>query len=198
MNRIDICNMALSFLNSGRINSLDDASTAAKLCKINYDHLRQRLLRMYPWGFAEKMAKLAQLETQGVGYAYAYAYPGDCLLLRFVFDEDHAADYEEERQDFRVCHLGEAGQVILTDVAMAYAAYTADIRPTGTFSAEFVDALAHILASVIAMPLTGNTELQNINLQLAQQAVDLARYQDISERERRTRYPHKYSDARFV
>ena len=49
----------------------------------------------------------------------------------------------------------------------------------------------------MAMGMTGNTELQSINLQLAQQSVDLARYQDAVERERRTRYPHGYSDARF-
>ena len=65
MNSIDICNMALSFLHCGRINSLDDTEKAAQLCKIHYDHLRRRLLRMYPWGFAEKLTKLALLETSG-------------------------------------------------------------------------------------------------------------------------------------
>ena len=198
MNSIDICNMALSFLNCGRINSIDDTDTAARLCKINYNHLRRRLLRMYPWGFAEKITKLALFEAQRIGYLYAYAYPEDCLLMHFVFDEDHASNYEEERQDFRVCQLADAGQAILTNVEKAYACYTSDIKQTQRFSAEFVDALSHLLASSIAMTLTGNTELQSINLQLAQQAVDLARYQDATERERHTRYPHQYSDARFM
>ena len=197
MNSIDICNMALSFLHCGRINSLDDTEKAAQLCKIHYDHLRRRLLRMYPWGFAEKLTKLALLETRAVGYSYAYAYPEDCLQLRFVFDEEHAADREDFRQDFRVCYLGTVGRSILTDVSLAYGDYTADIKEPEVFSAEFSDALAHLLASSMAMGMTGNTELQSINLQLAQQSVDLARYQDAVERERRTRYPHGYSDARF-
>ena len=97
-----------------------------------------------------------------------------------------------------ICQLADAGQAILTNVEKAYACYTSDIKQTQRFSAEFVDALSHLLASSIAMTLTGNTELQSINLQLAQQAVDLARYQDATERERHTRYPHQYSDARFM
>ena len=198
MNSIDICNMALSFLNCGRINSLDEMTKEAKQCKINYDHLRRRLLRMYPWGFAGKIGKLALLDERAPGYAYAYAYPEDCLALRFVFDEEHAGIRWESRQDFSVSQLGMVGRVVLTDVAIAYADYTADIKGPEEFSEEFIDALAHLLASALAMVMTGNTELQSIHLQLAQQAVDLARYQDATERERRTRYPHQYSDARFI
>lgn len=197
MNAIDICNMALAYLNNGRINSLDEDSTAAKACRLHYDHLRRRLLRMYPWGFANKMDKLALLVDKAPGYAYAYAYPSDCICMRFVFDTEHADKVEEERQDFSIMQLGTNGRAILTDVALAYGIYTADIKQPEMFSEEFIDALAHLLASTMAMTLSGSTDLQNINLQLSQNAIDIARYQDAIEQERKTRYPHGYADARF-
>lgn len=197
MNAIDICNMALAYLNNGRISSLNEDSTAAKACRLHYDHLRRRLLRMYTWGFAAKIEKLALLNDKAPGYDYAYSYPSDCISMRFVFDEEHADKMQEERQDFDIVQLGTGSRTILTNVALAYGLYTADIKQPEMFSEEFIDALAHLLASTMAMTLSGSTDLQTINLQLSQNAIDVARHQDAIEKQRKTRYPHGYADARF-
>ena len=86
---------------------------------------------------------------------------------------------------------------IATDVEEAWARYTADIKDPAMMSDEFVDAFYHLLASAMAMPLVDSASMQQTNYQLAQMAVQAAKWENMVESAKRTRYPHGYSDAQF-
>lgn len=197
MQSTDICNLALSFLGKGRIDSIDEDVEEAKQCKIHYDHTRRRMLLAYPWGFARRTAKLALLTTTLPGWQYCYAYPAECLSVQFVFDESHARHKEMNRQDFRIVMVSAGARAIATDVEDAYTEFTYDVKDPTMFSEEFSDGLAHLLASAMATGINGSAAIQAQNIQLAQQAIEQAKYLSAVEQERRTEYPHKYADSRF-
>ena len=163
MNSTEICNMALSYLGNGRVNSIDDAAEDARKCKIHYDHDRRRMLAAYSWGFAK----------------------------------DGARKREEAREDFEIVTLG-GQKAIATDVRDAWAEYTADVRDANMFSEEFTEGLTHLLASSIAMGITGNANIAMQHMQLAQQSVVTAKQYSVLEKERRMRYPNKYANERFT
>ena len=180
MNSTEICNMALSYIGNGRINSIDDAAEDARKCKIHYDHDRRRMLAAYSWGFAKRIERLA-LFTSDV----------------FVYDKDGARKKEEAREDFEIVTLG-GQKAIATDVRDAWAEYTADVRDANMFSEEFTEGLTHLLASSIAMGITGNANIAMQHMQLAQQSVVTAKQYNVLEKERRMRYPNKYANERFT
>lgn len=197
MNRTDICNMALSFISRQRIDSLDDQSEEAKHCKIYYDHTRKRLLKMYNWGFARKIERLALRTNDVPGWRFCYGYPNQCLAVQFVFDENHAATKEMNRQEWQIMTISGNDRVIATNVEEAYAEIIQDVVNTEEFSEEFIEALARMLAANLAAPLTASNDLVNINMQLAQNAIAMAMQQNATETERRTQWPRKYEQARF-
>ena len=197
MSRTDICNMALSIIKRQRIDSLEDTSEEAKACKTYYEHTRKRLLKMYNWGFARQLDKLALRNTVIPGWDYCYGYPHDCVTVQLVFDETSARDREMRRQDFQIITWTGNDRVIATDTELAWAEYTADVKNTEAFSEEFIEALTRMLAANLAIPLTGNSELMQANMQLAQQSINIAMQEDVVEQERRTKWPRKYEQARF-
>lgn len=197
MNRTDICNMALSIVSRQRIDSLEDTSEEAKTCALYYEHTRKRLLKMYNWGFARRLEKLALRREKIPGWEYCYGYPEDCLTVQLLFDEENAEQREMERQDFQIVTLTGNDRVIATNVPLAWAEYTFDVKNTESFSPEFTEALTRMIAANIAIPLTSNTDLMNMNIQLAQQAINIAMQESVVEQERKMKWPRKYEGARF-
>lgn len=193
----DICNLALSALSCKNILSMDEGTAEAQQCKIYYEHTRRRLLRMFSWGFAQRETKLALLVDTVPGYRYLYAYPAECFLVSYVYEEGCARGKEERPRDYRVIAASGNRRVIATNVENAWAEYTADIKDPDMMSDEFIEAFFHFLASAMAMPLTGNANFQQTNYQLGQMALEAAKWENEVENERRTRYPHGYSDVRF-
>ena len=197
MNRTDICNMALSIIKRQRIDALEDNSEEAKACAIYYDHSRLRLLKMFNWGFARRVEKLALRTNKIPGWDYCYGYPKECVTMQLLFDEENARNREMERQEFQIVTITGNDTVIATDLENAWAEYTHNVKNTEAFSPEFVEALTRLLAANLAFPLTGNSELMNVNMQMAQQAVNIAMQESVTEQERRTKWPRKYEQARF-
>jgi hypothetical protein len=54
-----------------------------------------------------------------------------------------------------------------------------------------------MIAANIAIPLTSNTDLMNMNIQLAQQAINIAMQESVVEQERKMKWPRRYEGARF-
>lgn len=80
--QVEICNIALSNIRAGSINSLNEASLEAQQCRLKYDILLRQILRDAPWQFARRVRSLALLDNVEVfNYAYAYQYPTDCLKI---------------------------------------------------------------------------------------------------------------------
>ena len=78
---VEICNIALSNIRAGSINSLDENSLQAQQCKLKYALLRDRMLTEVPWTFNRKIRALSVLTTEIFNWAYAYQYPTDCLKI---------------------------------------------------------------------------------------------------------------------
>lgn len=196
MTNTDICNLALSYLNKGRITSLDENTEESKQCQMHYDHCRRRLLRSYTWGFAKSQVKLALRADNVMGWDYTYSYPADCLAVRYVFAAENARMKETERDEFEVVNL-QGLAAVACDVEEAYAEYTRDEKNPQKFSEEFIEALARLLAADMAMVLTGSANMQQMNYQLMQACMQEAKTQNATEQEKTTRWPQDYASARF-
>lgn len=196
MTSTDICNMAVSYLGRGRINSLQEDSEESRQCNIHYDHVRRRLLHIFPWGFARRMEKLAERTDNVPGWKCCYGYPSECLHVLFVFDEEHASRRQEQREDFDVLTMRAGTRILCSNVDDAWAEFICDAKDPASFSEEFSDALAHMLAASLALQLDGSTSLQQVQLQLATDNIERAKYFATIENERRLRYPRHYMEAR--
>lgn len=197
MNKIDICNMALALIGRERIDSLEEDSQEAKMCQVFYEHERRRLLRMHGWGFARKTEQLALRTNSIPGWRFAYALPQECISIIYIFNEATVDRHEIEKPDFRIVTATGNDRIIVCNLEEAFAEYTIDFRNAEAFSEEFIEALVHIVAAKLALPLTSNSQLVQMNMELAQNAIGIAMAEDANEQERKTMYPRKYERARF-
>src|SRR5688500_4621637 len=79
---VEICNLALTHVRGGSINSLDEASVQAQRCKLFYEIARDQALADATWGFNHALVALAELEDVEVfNWAHAWTYPSDCLHI---------------------------------------------------------------------------------------------------------------------
>ena len=196
MTSTDICNLALAYLAKGRITSLTQNTEEARQCSMHYDHCRKMLLRSYRWGFARRTEKLALSASTIPGWEYVYGYPSNCLSVRFLFDEDGAERKEVDKKEYEVAVV-DGVQVLCSNVEEAWCEYTEDVAEVARMSEEFIEALARYLAASMAVVLTGNEGMMNLNYQLMQTALASAQTEAAREREQTPKWPTKYAEARF-
>lgn len=209
LNATEICNIALSHLAKGRILSIDEQSEQARQCKLFYDYTRQALLREYNWGFAKKLVKLAEVRTEDPRWDYVYQYPQQCIQVRRIFNVMTANDIfdnpkvverknvcDRDRHKYEVYMVSDNVRGIGCDVSQAWCEYTFDAIDTEQFPSDFVEAFTHLLASNMAMQLTGNMQIQNSEFQHAQAIINKAVYTTASEQYEKPEAPKKYFDGR--
>jgi len=168
---VAICNMALASVGRGaQITSLDEASQAARACKLRYPYARDACLRAYDWNFAAKRAELAKnAAAPAFEYANAYDLPADCLIVRSVFDGESEKWVVEGRQ-------------ILTDMGdPIFIKYTSAVTDAVRFDPLFVDALAARIASDIAVQLSESVSRSQGLWQVYQAKLVEARRRDAQE-----------------
>lgn len=197
MTNTDICNMALSYLAKARIKSVEENSEEARQCQMFYEPTRKLLLRSYIWGFANRLIRLALLDKELPGFSFVYKYPPSCLAVRYVYDIAGARRRIKEKAPFEVMTTEGDVTVIATDIADAWAEYTEDVKDVDVFPPEFSEALAHYLASQMAMPLTGNANIKALEYQLFQALIDRAKTAAAEERHQDLEFETPYARARF-
>jgi hypothetical protein len=171
---VDIYNMALSQLRAGTVNSVDDVTVQAKQCALHYPIALEQALGDSLWGFNHAVTALAQLtEATVFGWTYCWQYPSDCVRINKVVRnlEDVAADtgvvvssrlYDHRFRsandlpsvEYRVYNV-DGTQVIATKESELRIDYRLRVTNTQMFTAEFVTALASLLASMVAIPIVG-------------------------------------------
>lgn len=153
---VAIANRALDHLKGGTITSLDDASEAARLCKRNYEAVRDEVLAAYPWNANKRQASLAALTTAPLfKFTRQYLQPADCIAIWRVAGEEFGAKWERQ------------GNLILTDLGPPLEIeYAISLTEAGLFDPELGEAIAHKLASVIAYAITGSIEKEKHQLEL--------------------------------
>ena len=178
-----ICNLALTHVGvSSSIQSINERSDEAIICKKFYDTDLKQIFRDFPWPFANKTAALALVQTYDgtdptLIYAYSYRYPVDCMRIGNILSYPYASStsgaivsgamtwplprLRRDNADTLVkMDLGNdaQGQLIYTDEPSAILKYTALITDPSRYPADFIKAFSYLLASDIGPTLSkGNS-----------------------------------------
>ena len=197
--KVEICNLALSWLGGNLIISIDDPTTEAALCKANFDLQRDACLQEYDWAFATKRVELPQSANAiPWGDLTQFAIPADCLRVL-------TADSTSKDERYLMWKI--EGQYIIANVTELFIRYISRVENPEEFPTLFVHALAARMASDIAIPLTRSRELQGQMWQLFQNKINQAATADgmqgRSDRIRsnklvRVRYSHTFSDYGLI
>lgn len=144
---VAICNTALTCLGADTINSLDEPTINATLCKQLYQQVRTQLLFNHPWNFAIKRQALAQLDApaEQKDYKYAYKLPANCIRLLKV----------EQDISYRL-----EGRDILTNTPECFIKYIDDVQDSSLYSQGFVQDLIAKIRSLLVYPITKSTSAQ--------------------------------------
>lgn len=165
---IDICNLALSNIRGGEINSLSESSVQARQCALRYPMLRDMMLKDSPWNFAHGIKALALLTSVPLqGWKFTYTYPADCEEInRIMMPEDGVPDSRFVPSDFngvvipiqqipyKVYNVNGV-RVIGCNQEKVHIDYRMKITNTSLFSSTFVLALSQLLAAEIAVAIVG-------------------------------------------
>ncbi len=165
MDKVSICNMALSRIGHDAINNLDEASEDARICKQFYDQARKATLRRWPWTFAVRRAQLALVAedpAEALEWKYKYRYPHRCLNLKRLYNADF--DNIPQYTQYKMSSDAE-GRLIYCNLASVWAEYIYDIEDCHLMDDEFVEALSWKLASDIAFKLTGSMGISQTCMQ---------------------------------
>lgn len=200
-----IANLALSGIGTrSSIASLNENSAEARTCRLHYELARDDLLRAAHWNFARRQVALALLRDATKSppdpvpqpWLYEYAYPQDCVLMRYLmplflstpgvvpgtvstpnFTGPPVRFILSSDQDAN----GNDIKVILTSQNQSIGVYTKRITDASLFDSTFVLAFSALLASRIAIALTGDKKLAVTQFQIAQGHVAKAQAMDGNE-----------------
>jgi len=158
IDKVKICNMALANIGStpvANINGMDPKSIALRN---HYDAARIEALAAAPWSCATKWKTGVQVPSPMPPWSFAYSYPADALRVH----EIQRTTANERTAAFKVTRNASGiGKQINTNRDEAVFVYSVDTENPAEFDLDFVDALAWLLASKIAMPITKNQKLQD-------------------------------------
>lgn len=165
---IDICNIALGYLNHPAIATFDEDLPEAALCRRLWPMARDLALSDHAWSFSTRVVEPALLAGPSP-YPHlpcALALPGDCL--RVAETVPPGVPYVRE------------GSVLYAarECAVAYSARDDD---TSRWPAKLCDAAACALASRMAMPLGGDAQAATYWERRAKETLEAARADDSIE-----------------
>lgn len=161
------------------ITALDDDSAEAEQVNLIFEDTREALLRAHPWGFAKAYECPAALTGTVPGnWDYMFTYMTNALKVRGIVDPN--TDREDTLR-FEVARNAAGNKVILTNVAEPEFIYTQAITDPNEFDPEFVLAFSYMLASRLAIPLTGDGSIAQAMLQMAATHLGTAEESDASE-----------------
>lgn len=166
---VQICNLALSWLGGDLIISLDDETVEAKLCKANYEPLRDAVLEEREWTFAVVRKELAALQSVPLyGFDKAFQIPPATLRVLQISrggdsveaGADNSRYNTGQGREERIDWLREGSTVVANNAERVFARLLTRVTDTTKFSAAFDQALAARIAMDIALPLTNSDKMQ--------------------------------------
>lgn len=167
---IDIINNALNYLGQQSIQSVDEQNDRARKCKQFYDVARLELLRKQDWGFAQEEVILNKLPKENyLERKFVYAYPTNALFIKKIYSKESIR--LRRNFEYRVATL-DGQKVICSNEREPRAIITKDVQDTTLFDATFKEALSYLLASKVAMALTGDAEIQRMAFQQFQISIN--------------------------
>lgn len=182
--QVTICNMALANLGSYvPIQSLDENSKEARACAMYFEHCLDMMLRDYAWSFSKREIKLADLGDPTHGWKYRYQYPTDALMIvrigSFTLEQSYT-DFHKLQYQFMVIGT-DSGKAILSNIDDAGVVYVKQPSNPNAYGSIFVDALAWLISSRIAMGITGDANMAQIAGEQYRAMVQKAIARDLGE-----------------
>lgn len=197
---VEICNLALSNIRAGSINSLDESNLQAQICKLKYALIRDRCLRS-SWQFNKAISPLATIDVDIYNWAYAYRYPVNCLKINRIIPEYEEVTWgsdivsrlvdtqilpitDHRRQvSYEVFNFSNV-KVIGCNETTLHIDYAIRIEDPNLFSDDFILAFSHLLGSEIAVPIVGAEKgrlLRADEIQLYEEYIDDATASDTND-----------------
>jgi hypothetical protein len=152
-----VCNLALTYFTSKKIEALTSDEVEAKIFRRFYTQTRDLLLQRIDWNWCGTVAAMTALTndyTERWGYKYQY---GNWLLFRGVVRPG-----VDPRFDTRPPPYQYTNGAIYTNLADAKGRWTEPQTNPQTWPAYFIQALAADLAGRSVMPITRDKELAKL------------------------------------
>lgn len=162
---IDICVSALIKLGAEPINSFDDNSKEARLCRIQYPKIRDSILHTAPWNFAVKRVSLTP-STNNLAFdngENVFQLPVDCVRVWKTNDPRH------------ISYRLESGRKLISAVDVLEVFYVSNTVPVNDYSGSFKEAVACALAADLCYSLTQSQSLKQSLLSESDTLINLAR-----------------------
>jgi hypothetical protein len=148
-----IANLALSLLGAEKVPDISDPSILnASYCRQHYGQALDEALRAGPWSFAVVRISLVRSATApAFGWSYQYPIPSDCVQ---ILDANSLDPDQMAPEQFQI-----EGGLILSNSETMQVRYISRNDDPATYPADFVNALSYLLASKLAVPITGNAQM---------------------------------------
>ena len=168
MDKVDICNLALTKTGGMPIQDINDAyDENARLCKLVFDPVLEEALREYPWNFSLSMTELTLMADEPLfDWTYKYQLPNDYLRIIRIegFDRYKMID-----------------GYLYTDITPCKVLYQKKISDLSKLDSSFVNALSLELAVRLSYTLTQSRTQTDALIQEAKYAWTKARNIDSGE-----------------
>jgi len=199
MDKLTICNMALSYIGDASIDALTEQTEPARRCVQFFEHDRRLLLRRFPWPFATRRVELVAVTGTPPDYKYQFRYPSGCLCIRTLYAVNDTDDTLIPLPDFNEYKiLGDTtGRLIYANEPRVVAEYTLDYESYDNMDEQFIEVLAWKLASSIAFKLTGNPQIVQMATQEYERRYHEAIADATNEQNIETPILNTYAAARF-
>ena len=143
--------MALSRLGASTITALTDNTTEAKLCNTLFDDLADRAMMQGSWTSVIKRASLAQTtNTPTFGFSYEFQLPVDPKCLKVLDINESVPGSSPYRIE---------GDKLLADDSTMKIRYIGQLTDTEDYDPMLTEAVEVLLASYLAMPISGDKQL---------------------------------------
>jgi hypothetical protein len=172
-NQVGVFNLALSLCgHRSSVAAPDEASREAEICSLWFPVVRDMVLASAHWPSARQYSRLARInELTGIWepgqpdprFQFSYALPSDCVHPRYM------ADYSPFL-------LGSyQGQTrVMSNLEQPILIYTGRNTTISSWEPMLYNAISHVLAAYVVMPLTGKLErlktLRTLALELLEEA----------------------------
>ena len=153
---VSICNLALSWLGTNPITSLDDDTVEAKHCKANYEAARDATLEDRNWTFAiERMILTPEVAVPAFGYSHQFLIPSH---VKRVVSVSNGGAIGSNTMGTEIDWQKEKNKIVANEAKIYVRAVVLEPDPT-RYPPTFVHALAARMAAEMAVPLTHSESL---------------------------------------
>jgi hypothetical protein len=156
-----ICNSALIKLGAERIVSIDDDNKRARLCKEQYEKVRNDLLMSHPWNFAITRKTLAEVATYTDVFEFekAFQIPPDALRVLST-SLNLGPQIGEVKWAVEIDPLTN-NKLLLTNESAVDIKYIKDVDEA-FFTPAFAELLAHKMALDLSYSITQSASLSQL------------------------------------